>query len=180
MTIFLAQVSAISCLVSQELPNWPDFTTPPIPTCLSVRSRPWDKMRIHKQVIYQEVLLGETAKEVQEARQGGEESKQRWAFTHSPAFAWSRRELWSVHCTSEFVPSGGKGAGLSYLYTVNHWLRAAPRDVNSPALSALCWFCQSSSCSPKMVLWINSQLWAVRSEAYRSWEEGHREIAKGF
>lgn len=90
----------LSPRVSQELPNWPDLTTPPIPTCLPVRSRPWDEMRIHKQVIYQEVFLGETAKEVQEARQGGEESKQSWAFTHSPAFAWPRRELWSVHCTS--------------------------------------------------------------------------------
>ena len=101
-----------------------------------------------------------------------------WAFAPIPAPAWSCRELRSVNYTSEFVPTGGKGAGLSCHHTVSHWLRAVPRDANSPAFSALCLFCQSAPWSPKAVLWTKSEVWTIRSKAYRSQEGGLREIAK--
>lgn len=83
------------------------------------------------------------------------------------ALAWSCKELRSINYASEFVPTGGKGAGLSYLHTVNHWLRA-PQGVSVPQHFQ---HFQHSACFVKVLPiaqrhaggWIKSQVWAVRS-----------------
>lgn len=111
-----------------------------------------------------EVFLDKTGR-ISGSKRGKEKKIRQDELSHRVlAPAWSCKEPRSINYASEFVPRGGKGAGLSYLHTVNHWLRA-PQGMSVPQ------HFQHSACFVKVLPiaqrqaggWIKSQVWAVRS-----------------